>query len=199
MVNSYKLSTKNSYTMPSSRTSPRHNSALKLQWKSTSSSTNSLSLTTPSRVTPNMSPRGSFLVDAPTSAKHNSFCDTSFDVPPGGKPMDEVRNALQLLISTIQETDDSDFVVQFNQCLTSSDVSFAVSPKLLIIDASSLTKFNSKLALCFPQCEPRNNKIYTKIQFMHSCPLEDVTDNLKDSHITISPCARKLYRTGMCH
>ena len=64
----------------------------------------------PSRATPKTPQRVSFLEDAPKYSTPNSYCDMSFDVTPGGKPIDEVQKILQLLISTIKEIDDSAFV-----------------------------------------------------------------------------------------
>ena len=177
-------------TEPIQKISPHLQSAFKspnrlLTSISKESSSSITSLTT--------SPRVSFLKDAPKLAPCNSFCDLSFDVQPG-KPMDEVRKTLQLIVTTLQEIDPSAFIVQFSQSLAIKTTSYEVAHKLLINDASSLPRFSSKFSLPFPGCKPRNNKTYTKIQLIHADPLEDIMEDLKDelSHHNLAICKKAL-------
>ena len=44
----------------------------------------------------------------------------------------------------------------------------------------SMQWFSSKLSLFFPGCKSRNNKVYTKIQLIHTDLLEVIMEDLKD-------------------
>ena len=94
--------------------------------------------------------------------------------------MDKVWKILQLIVSTLHKIDDTACIIQFNQSLIINNTAYEVLQKLLVADTSSLPQFSLKLAVFFPQYKPRNNKTYTKIQLIHSNPLENIIENLKD-------------------
>ena len=122
----------------------------------------------------------SFQKEPPRVAPNISYCDISFDVPPGGKPMDEVRKILQQFIATINEIDDTAFVVQYNHTFVQEEGIYSINHRLLIPNEFSLPKFSSKLSLFFPRCKPKYNKTYTKVQFIHTYSLDDLISDIKD-------------------
>ena len=147
------------------RSASRPSSALKNPG-SPSPSTTSRRTSQPSTTSP--ASKASFQKEPPRIAPNMSYCDTSFDVPPGGKPMDEVRKILQQFIATINEIDDTAFVVQYDHAFVQEDGMCSINHRLLIPNEFSLPKFSSKLSLFFPRCKPKCNKTYTKVQFIHT-------------------------------
>ena len=124
--------------------------------------------------------RVSFLKDSLRTALNISYCNMSFNAPLTAKPMDEVNKILQQFIATINEIDETAFIAQCNQTFSQEDRSYSFTPKLLIPSEYSLSKFSSKLSQFFPQCKLRNNKTYSKVQFIHSYSLDDIVSNIKD-------------------
>ena len=118
--------------------------------KQSSTASTSTSVRAPSSITTSLASRVSFLKEALRSAPNTSYCNTSFDVPPGGKQMDKVRKVLQHFITTMSKIDDTAFMIQHNQTFTPEEGSYAFDPKLLISNEYSLLKFSTNVSFFFP-------------------------------------------------